>query len=124
MNERCPRNGLTRSIPSTTGVRMSAMIPAKMKSRSTLKTWTRMKAAPSKIQMIARMMASHTSAFADRVSHNWRVALWARFDRDGLDVAGSFAERPRLAADDGGRLAGAVAKADYAIIQNDSPSVA
>jgi ABC-type phosphate/phosphonate transport system substrate-binding protein len=102
---------------------MSAMIPAKMKSRSTLKTWTRMNAAPSKIQMIARMMASHTSAFADRVSHSGRAALRALLDRDGLDAVRSFAERPPLAEDDAARLAGAVAKADYAIIQDDSLSV-
>jgi hypothetical protein len=52
---------------STSGVRMSATIPAKTKSRSHIED---MNAAPSNIQIIARMMASHTSALTDRVSHS------------------------------------------------------
>src|SRR5579863_7575389 len=66
--ERCPRKGGTRSRRSTSGVRISAMIPAKMKSNSTLKTCSRMNDAPSQIQMSARMIASHTSARSERDS--------------------------------------------------------
>src|SRR5580700_10116019 len=96
-SDRCPRNGGTRSILSTSGVRISAMMPAKMKRSSTLKTCTRMNAEPSQIQINARMIASQISARRERISRSG----WVRVDaaaRVGPGAGRLFTARPRRGA--------------------------
>ena len=86
------------------------MIPAKMKSSSTLKTCTRMNDAPSKIQMSARMMASQTSAFIGRLSHSAPAVLWNALRDDALGATRSLTARPGLLAADEAGLDGDTGK--------------